>query len=328
MANGAKRRLIPRLVLFVCCSLFTGGNSVLGQSWIVTNTIAEANLPSDYLDEIDLTASVATNVPTGPNASLFASGAARLFLRACEPLLILVTASAKTGGRVMSDYDVRPNLHNIDSTLPIMGRYGMWKSSPPLVKVSYFRGRVCYPTNRVLSDEWITVFKSEDGVRLVAVHDCGIVVVSENTGSTWKVMNPGNYEFTLATTAQGSTLVAVVSHGETSLVNINAPRMIAPTISQMITQNWYAAVSAADGSQLVLTGGPSQSAPALSISSSSGSVIITWPAAFTNLILQRNRDLGTMNWVNVTNRVELNGTQNQVVLPMLHSRDFFRLTRE
>jgi hypothetical protein len=305
-------------------------NPTFGQGWIVTNTMRGPHFARDYLEEIDLTLSVTTNVPNGPSASLFESRAARLVVRAREPLNILMTGSARTGGRIMAEYDVRADVFFVDRNAPTIVWYSLFHVNPPLVKVSYFRGRIFYPTKRVLSDEWITVFKSEDRVRLVAVHDGGTIVVSENAGSTWKVMHPGNYEFTLAATAEGSTLVALVSHAETALTNISAPKpappkVIAPTISQMTTQNWYAAVSAADGSQLVLTGGPSQSAPALSITSSGENVIITWPAAFTGLILQRNMNLGTTNWINVTTRVEVNGTQNQVALPMLHSRDFFRL---
>lgn len=331
--KGHSAKLPPILVLFACCTLLALDNSVAVQGWIITNTMRGPDFARDYLEEVDLTPAVTTNVPNGPSASLFESSAARLVLRVREPLTILATASGRTGGRIMAEYDVRADVFFVDREAPTIVWYSLFHVNPPLVKVSYFRGRILYPNSRVLSDEWITVFKSEDGVRLVAVHDGGTIVASENSGATWKVMNPGNYEFTLATTAEGSTLVAVVSHAETALRNIGAPKPatpkpVAPTISQMTTQNWYAALSAADGSQLVLTGGPSQSAPALSISSSSGSVIITWPAVFTGLILQRNSDLGTLNWINVTNRVELNGTQNQVVLPIVHSRDFFRLTRE
>jgi hypothetical protein len=185
-------------------------NPVFGQGWIVTNTMRGPAFARDYLEEIDLTPSVTTNVPNGPSASLFESSAARLVVRAREPLAILATASGRTGGRIMAEYDVRADVFFVDLDAPTIVWYSLFHVNPPLVTVSYFRGRIFYPTNRVLSDEWITVFKSEDGVRLVAVHDGSAVVVSENTGSTWKVMHPGNYEFTLAATAEGSTLVGRV----------------------------------------------------------------------------------------------------------------------
>lgn len=136
-------------------------------------------------------------------------------------------------------------------------------------------------------------------------------------------MPNGNYEFTLATTRHGSVLVAAVSHADKRTTIAAAPQ-----VSQMNTQNWYAAVSAADGSQLVISGGPSQSAPALSIRTTNGNVIVAWPASYTGLILQRNSDLSTTNWINVTKPLEVNDMENYVIFPTLNSRDFFRLTKE
>jgi len=42
-------------------------------------------------------------------------------------------------------------------------------------------------------------------------------------------------------------------------------------------------------------------------------------------VLQQNSDLGTTNWVNVTNAANFVGGQNQVLIPPLAGNGFFRL---
>jgi hypothetical protein len=112
-----------------------------------------------------------------------------------------------------------------------------------------------------------------------------------------------------------------------AIVLLNGARgvAVADATSKLAGKSWYCAASDAEGSRIVLTGGPSQSAPALSSTRSADNILITWPASFNGFVLQQNADLSGMNWVNVTNQVEILDTQNEVVLPSLDDRNFFRL---
>jgi len=189
------------------------------------------------------------------------------------------------------------------------------------MKVGYYRGRLVYPGNQSISDEWLTVLASADKMPLVAVRDSGPIDVSENTGLSWRTIDrPGQYEFTLATTPKGSSFVAVVSIADKSQT------LAAGATNTSTGKNWYCTASTADGSQLVVTGGPSESAPAPSITRSGTNCVLTWPASFNGFVLQQNMDLTTTNWVTVRNSLEEVSGQNQVILPFVDDRNLFRLT--
>jgi hypothetical protein len=52
---------------------------------------------------------------------------------------------------------------------------------------------------------------------------------------------------------------------------------------------------------------------------------MVWPFPSSGFVLQQNSDLGTTNWVNVTNAANFVGGQNQVLIPPSAGNDFFRL---
>jgi len=67
-------------------------------------------------------------------------------------------------------------------------------------------------------------------------------------------------------------------------------------------------------------------APFLSIELlSTNAVLISWPASSTGFALQQSSALGTTNWVDATNPVNVVGGQNQVNVTPATSNQFFRL---
>jgi hypothetical protein len=308
-------RTILALILISWCSVFGADNSSPPQTWIATNTVGANECSSNYFGEYDLTPSVTTNVP---NPSAYSSSSVRLLLRNREAVLTRALASGTFGGKLMANYDVRSvgSVNTVGMTQNEL--YRVWQTNQTLFKTSYYRGRVFYTDRNSFSDEWITVFSSEDKRRIVFARDSGPIFFSENTGASWRNINqPGQYEFTLSTTPKGTVMVAALSFTNSSTANI--------ADEKMATKNWYSVVSAADGSKLVLTGGPSQSTPVLSIANSGNIMLISWSATFTGFILQQNSDLTTTNWANVTNTVDRVETQFVVTLPVAGSNNFFRL---
>lgn len=308
-------RIILALSLSTWYFVFGLENFSLAQSWIASNSISSEALTNDYFGECDLTPSVTTNVP---NSNAYSSSSARLLLRNRETTIVQVEARGFYGGKLMANYDVRSavSVGAVEMTQKELRQ--VWETNHTLFKASYYRGRVFYTDRNSFSDEWITVFASDDKRRIVFARDSGPIFFSENTGFSWKNINqPGHYEFTLSTSPKGSVMVAALSFTNISTAD--------STDEKMATRNWYSVVSAADGSKLVLTGGSSQSAPVLSIVRSDGNMLLSWPASFTGFILQQNDDLTTTNWINVTNAVNGNESQFVVTLPIASGNKFFRL---
>jgi hypothetical protein len=65
--------------------------------------------------------------------------------------------------------------------------------------------------------------------------------------------------------------------------------------------------------------------PLLDIGLDTNTINIVWPFPSSGFVLQQNSDLGTTNWVNVTNAANFVGGQNQVLIPPSAGNDFFRL---
>lgn len=69
-------------------------------------------------------------------------------------------------------------------------------------------------------------------------------------------------------------------------------------------------------------------APQLSMRSPQvNALTFTWPTNFVGFGLQRSLDLGTTNWVSVTNVASVVGTNRQVLVTPLNDREFFRLVK-
>jgi hypothetical protein len=312
-----KRSLILLLIIITSHGQLAADNRPVGYTWVLTDTVGPPKRPGEDFRELEVTPSVSTKVP---NSQLFRNNAVNLFLRLREPTVAGASGCAFYGGRITIVYDVRALDDPILKPLTRAETRLVWENSNPSMKVSYYRGRLVYAESQWISDEWLTVVASADKKPLVAVRDSGPIDVSENRGLSWKTIDrPGQYEFTLATTPKGSSFVAVISIADKSQT---LPARATNTSSG---KNWYCTVSTADGSQLVVTGGPTSSAPALSITRSGTNSVLTWPASFTGFVLQGNIDLTTANWVTLTNRSEVVNGQNQVILPVVDDRTFFRL---
>jgi hypothetical protein len=169
-------------------------------------------------------------------------------------------------------------------------------------------------TNRV------DILSSEDKTRIVVmVADNGPIYSSTNSGMTWTVINtPGKYEFPLTVDLNGGGFIAAATL-------YPSPENQTQTATNSPATNWYAVGSAPDGSKLVITEDPSQPAPVLSITHSGGGVVVSWPAAFTGFVLQENKDLSSMNWVDVTDPVKKVGEDNQVLVSSPADNNFYRL---
>ena len=65
--------------------------------------------------------------------------------------------------------------------------------------------------------------------------------------------------------------------------------------------------------------------PALTITRSASTVIISWPTNATGFGLQQSSALGSPNWVGVTNPVSIVNARNQVSVPVTNRTNFYRL---
>jgi hypothetical protein len=306
------------LIVITGHGLLAADNRSVGYTWVLTDMVGPPKRPGEDYRELPVTPAVSTDVP---NSQSFRNNAVELFLRLRESTVAGASGWAFYGGRITIEYDVRALDDTISKPLTRAETRLVWEKSRPLLKVSYYRGRLVYPRSQTISDEWLTVFASADKKPLVAVRDSGPIDISDNTGLSWRTIDrPGKYEFTLATTPKGSSFVAVVSIAD------KPQTLAAAATNSSAGKNWYCAASTADGSQLVVTGGPSESAPALSITRSGTNSVLAWPASFSGFVLQHNMDLPTTNWVTVTNSIEAVNGQNQVILPVVDARTFFRLT--
>ena len=61
------------------------------------------------------------------------------------------------------------------------------------------------------------------------------------------------------------------------------------------------------------------------IAPTNSDVLLAWPASTITFSLQQNSDLGTTNWIAVTNSVTVLSNGNQVVLSPLGTNAFYRL---
>ena len=244
-----------------------------------------------------------------------------MFLRLREPTVTGASGYAFLGGKIVIQYDIRALDDTNARPRTRAEKKLLWAQSRPLLKLGYYRGRLNTSMANALSGEWVTILAPADRSRLLIVRDSGGIDFSEDSGLSWaNISRPGRHEFPLTTTPKGSCFLAVVSVPDD-------PHRLAAKATTTTEKNWYCVASTADGSQLVITGGPSQSAPAMTITHSGTNSVITWPASFTGYLLQRNPELPSTNWVTLTNTIEVVDGQNKVSLPLADDRTFFRLAR-
>lgn len=171
----------------------------------------------------------------------------------------------------------------------------------------------------------VSIFSSPDLTTLVVAADNGPVYSSTNAGRAWTAnRDPGKYEFPLDASPDGSGLFAEVLLKPASRL---AHSVTAQTETNARSENWYAAASATDGSQLVVTGSHQQPAPVLSISYSGSTAIVTWSSAVSEFVLQQNPNLTTTDWADVATRPSATNGLNQVVITPALGNKFYRLRK-
>lgn len=172
---------------------------------------------------------------------------------------------------------------------------------------------------------------SSDGTRIVATVYGGYIYRSTNTGTTWAPITPYDNWQCIACSSDGSRLVTARYAGlnQTSIfTSADSGATWNPANAPAVP--WGCMASSADGSKLIAAGGyPSGpiytwQMPTLYASLSTNQLCLSW---FTNAVgftLQQNADLGTTNWLDVTNPVTVTNWFNQVIVPTSASQ-FYRL---
>lgn len=175
---------------------------------------------------------------------------------------------------------------------------------------------------------WLSVASSVDGTKLVAGMGGNGGWIYTRSGANWISNNvPVTGWHSIASSADGSKLVAgcypaifTSTNSGAVWVSNNAPASV-----------WRALASSADGTKLVAVASPgriytwqSTPAPSLNVTSADGNLKLSWLVPSANFALQQNVDLGSTNWVTLTNAPTLNHTnlQNEIILP---ASGFYRL---
>lgn len=237
------------------------------------------------------------------------------------------------GDRWMGVGDTLLELHTEVTPLePKSKSPGIQKRSEPVLRLIYKAGRgrelpgginglhgLAYmardwSTPALVETNVVDVLSTSDKSRIVMmVIDNGPIYSSTNFGASWSIISaPGDHEFPLTAVGGGGGFYA------------KGTIRPSPRTGQPAKPDWYATVSVPDGRKLVIAGG-SESAPVLSILSSSNAVILSWPSSFTGYGLLHSTNLAGGDWYPVTNAVHVVGGENQVTVPGSGDNVFYRL---
>lgn len=171
---------------------------------------------------------------------------------------------------------------------------------------------------------WTSVCLSSDG-KWVGATSAGNSYISSNAGASW-ITNKLNGD-AIACSANGNNWVIAGAQiysssdgGVTWQTNLAASQ-------------WVDGVVSADGCEFLVTGAPglwatrTTPSPQLSVQTVNTNVALSWLVPSTNFVLQQNSDLGSANWIAVSNLPILNFTnlQDEVSVPVSASNGFFRL---
>jgi hypothetical protein len=195
------------------------------------------------------------------------------------------------------------------------------------------------------SNLWICVVSSADGNKLVAVpqftntpegYFAVPIWLSTNQGTTWTPTRTlTNTWSAVASSADGTRLVAVALDGEIFTSTDSGANWTSNTV---LNAYYVAIASSADGNKLVVADHGSGTiftsqttpAPLLHIVSSNVSSFLSWIVPSATFVLQRNLELTTANWVDLTNAPVLNLTnlQEEVTLPLTNGSGYYRLATQ
>jgi hypothetical protein len=198
--------------------------------------------------------------------------------------------------------------------------------------------------------EWSSVAASADGTKLVAAGQMtydqsgntfpDLIYTSTDAGFTWTATSaPSNYWNAVASSADGTKLVAVVRHMNGGPIYRSADSGATWTSNGAPNAHWASVASSADGCKLVAVdagygtnrGGfytwQTIPKPVLDVAPSGSNLLLSWTVASRLFGLQENVDLASTNWTDVASAPVLNLTnlQNQVRLPLPAGNRFYRL---
>jgi photosystem II stability/assembly factor-like uncharacterized protein len=211
------------------------------------------------------------------------------------------------------------------------------------VYVSTNSGATWAPTSTPTNLVCYAIACSADGRKLIVADlnaadssATGNIYTSTNFGNTWTTNNvpsQGEYWDGVATSADGTKLIAV-SEGTCNIFT-STNSGLTWVSNSLPSQIWVAAASSADGAKLAAVNASGSiwtlqttPSPTLNLTPTNGCLALSWTIPSANFVLQENADLTTTNWCNVTNPPVLNFTdlQYQVTLPAPVGNAFFRLT--
>ncbi len=198
------------------------------------------------------------------------------------------------------------------------------------------------PTNTT----WSSAASSWDGTRLVAATYAswdmtkalspGVIYTSKDSGCTWTMTSaPSNYWQAVASSANGSRLVAVASLSpHTPSIHSSADAGASWVSNSAPYLAWVCVASSADGCRLVAaeSGGSIYTCqtipkPVLSATPSGTDLLLSWTVPSMPLVLQQSADLTAPNWTDVPGEPVLNPArlQQQVIFHAPAGARFYRL---
>jgi hypothetical protein len=205
---------------------------------------------------------------------------------------------------------------------------------------------------------------SADGSKLVAatysddtVAD-GLIYTSADSGASWtQASAPSNYWTSVACSAAGTTMAACAGltkapqfyffpaqPGGSEAIYLSTSAGATWEDTRAPGESWASVAISSDGKRLVavseddsciyalqlpLSAPPPFASPRLAATPAASGLDISWLVPSTSFVLQRNDDLGTTNWADVSITPSLNVTNlhyEVTVLPT-NGRGFYRLRR-
>jgi hypothetical protein len=225
---------------------------------------------------------------------------------AADPGTIYISTNSGTTWRIMvgaPGTNWEAIVSSADGTkLAAIARSGLVYTSPD--------SGVTWTSNSLPIAQWTSIASSADGRTLVAaacssdiyyLNGNGSIYISTNSGTTWTLNATGHGWGFVASSADGSKLVALIGDG----------------VVQGLLSTHYGGIYT---SQTTLS-------PRLNLTPATTNLTLAWTVPSTNFVMQQNLDLTTTNWIDVTNPPVLNLTnlQNEVTLPMSSGSGFYRL---
>jgi hypothetical protein len=178
-----------------------------------------------------------------------------------------------------------------------------------------------------VSGNYVYLANGSDGLRLYNIANPAQPVSvgnANNGGSAENVVVSGNYAY-LANYTDGMRIYDVTTPSNPVSVG-NAPAGAGTTYGVAVSGTNIFVANGDDGLRVY---GATFAGPALVLhvsTTTSNSVLISWPAPATGFTLKQNLNLSTTNWTLVTNVPVTNGSSQQIAISPLSGKNFYRLS--